>query len=100
MLEELHKQKVIQLGFLGLLYLGHLHRPFHTWADNPLLYKVQIRLLGSITRVVKIQKFSPGSSDSSLAPSPSFLHLLLSIASLLSRQTPPNLIVVAPEATG
>ena len=84
---------MIQLGFLGLLYLGHLHRPFHTWADNPLLFKVQMRLLGLITWVIKIQKISPGSSNSSFAPSPSFLHLFLSIASILRRQTLANALL-------
>ena len=100
MLKELHKQKVRSIRVLGLLYLGHLHRPFHIWADNPLLDKYKIGFVGSFTRVNKIQKISPGLSKASLAHSPSSPHLCSSIALLLSRQTPPNINVVSPEATG
>ena len=39
-------KKWYKLGFLGLLYLGQLHCPFHTWADNPLPYMVQNRVFG------------------------------------------------------
>ena len=85
---------------LGLLYLGHLHRPFHIWADNPLLDKYKIGFVGSFTRVNKSKKNSPGSSKASLALSPSSIHLPSSIALLHGRQTPPDLNVVAPEATG
>ena len=93
-------KKVRSIRVLGLLYLGHLHRPFHIWEDNPLLDKYKIGFVGSFTRVNKSKKNSPGSSKDSLAHSPSSLHPCLSIALLLSRQTPPNLNVVAPEATG
>ena len=94
MLKELHKQKVRSIRVLGLLYLGHLHRLFHIWADNPLLHKYKIGFVGSFTRVNKIQKISPGSSKASLAQSPSSLHLCLSIALLLSRQTNSFLVLI------
>ena len=51
-LKELHKQKVRSIRVLGLLYLGLIHCPFHIWADNPLLYKVQNNGFGSITWVI------------------------------------------------
>ena len=93
-------KKCYNLGFLRLLYLGQLHCPFHTWADNPLPYKVQNRLFGSFTWVKINQKNSTPLSIASLLPPPSSPHCPLFFSSLHGRKTPLDLNVVAPKATG
>ena len=87
MLKELHKQKVIQFRVSGAFVPRAITSSISYLGGQPTSLQGTNKAFGLNYKGNKNPKISPGSSDSSLAHSPSFLHLLLSIALLLSRQT-------------
>ena len=75
MLKELHKQKVLQFRVFGAFVPRAITLSISYLGGQPTSLQGTNRVFGLNYKGIKNPKNSPGSSDSSLAPSPSSLCL-------------------------